>query len=90
MENLETKVWYRLVKVLYIFVYAVTLLITITLIYLIYEFHPSLELIRNLLFGIGAVGLIFEAIKQSFFYIATGTLNPEKKLRTSDKPNHKK
>ena len=71
--HLETKVWYRFLKVIYI-----TVFVLILLIINLFWIEENFKYAFNFLIANGIAIFIFHLIRGAFFYIALGEFYPKK------------
>lgn len=72
IRQLNEKVWYRLLKVIFVFIYSLLSLFVMAL--LIGEGGAWYTLV-----GLIILIVVFQGIRKSFYYIVFGTFNPDKK-----------
>lgn len=83
LSHLNSKVWYRFIKVLYVFFFLIIVLI-FNLIVLDdgimkwYQNKALTEFIEFLFIGNLIILLFFEILKGTFYYIVLGKFRPEK------------
>jgi len=73
----ENKVWYRLVKVVYMLLIFLVLLISSIILYDIYSYTGFVNIFRAFSLTYILEILFFEIIRSGFYYVVTGKAKPE-------------